>query len=189
MVTARIKTIDRLKFLKASLQDISKLRVYVGVPEDKADDGKHPINEAQLIYVQTNGSPIHNIPPRPIIEPAIEAPENKAVISNEIKLGMAALLDQKKGQAKAHMRRAGQEGVNAVKNWFDDPRNGWFPLAESTIEARARRKFKVMSRKTFYGREMMRQNLAYYFNTGDFRILIDTGEMRKAIIWVMGDEV
>jgi len=170
----------------ASLAELGNVRVFVGVPEDKAARQSGGITNAQLaylhtqgvratamraamapalkrgatygaalsLYVHTHGSPLWRIPPRPIIEPAIEA--DKVNIENELKdAGAAALEGDKRGMI-FYIRRAGQEAQNAVRAWFTGP-NKWAPNAPSTIAQK-----------------------------GSDRPLIDKGELRRAIVYVIG---
>lgn len=96
------------------------------------------------------------VPPRPVIEPAIEAKDNRAVIVEELKGAAVAALDGKPGEVTRRLKRAGMEGQNRSRAWFTDPRNHWAPNAPSTI----RRK-------------------------GSDRPNIDTSQMRKAIISIV----
>ena len=164
------------------------MRVYVGIPEEKAArkgeeitnpelafihthgaraasmreemgkemDGGSPYSKAHEMYVQAHGSPLYQIPPRPIIEPAIEAEGNKERIAGELGDAAAAMLDGKGGQALTGLKRAGMAGQNAARDWFEDPRNNWPENAPATIEQK-----------------------------GSARPLVDTGELRKSIIYVV----
>jgi hypothetical protein len=106
--------------LKASLAAIAKKQVYVGVPEDRTGRKKTTaVTNAGLIYIHTHGSPLQGIPPRPIIEPALEADDNKAVIVK--KLGEAARAAFDGRPAKQLLNEAGIEGRNAAIRWFTDP--------------------------------------------------------------------
>jgi len=157
MVAPEIKVTEGgdLKQVANALRLLANARVYVGIPEAETSRRGETVTNAGLMYIHTNGSTLHNIPPRPVIEPAIEAPDNKARITNL--LGQAAndLLDGDKQKAKQDLQLAGTAGSNAAKRWFRDPRNGWPPNAPSTI-----------ARK------------------GSDKPLIDTGELRRSITHV-----
>jgi hypothetical protein len=183
MITTKVTTIDRTEQLKRGLHDIARMRVYVGIPEENASrPGDNTINNAELLFIQTNGSPINKIPPRPVIEPAIEAEDNKEAITGELRQSAKAIFEGSKQQAIMHMRTAGQEGVNAARNWFDDPRNGWPPNTEGT----ARRKIMKMQGTE---RDAALEKLDWGEDVSDLvKPLIDTGEMRKSITFVMGEE-
>ena len=111
---------------------------------------------ATAMYLHTHGSPLYQIPPRPIIEPAIEAADNKEAIAKELKQAAEAALAGKPGGTRTHLRMAGMEAQNRTRAWFTDPRNGWAPNAPSTI----RRKKSD-------------------------RPLIDTQQLRKSITYVV----
>ena len=180
------------KAFAEGLKNISKLEVLVGIPEadatrpdisanqtdrnydllaraGKMKAGKRrekivrvagqKINNAQLMYVHTNGSPLRGIPARPVIEPAIQASGNKEHITGELSEAAKSMLDGKRDETIRHLKRAGMEGQNASRNWFVDSRNGWAPNTPETI----RRK-------------------------GSDRPLIDTGELRKSIVYLIKAE-
>lgn len=178
------------KVVKA-LNGLTQQQVYVGVPEKNGVRKKGVISNAQLaflhthgvrnvsmrldmlraqrkkgltytqahaLYVHAHGSPLMNIPPRPIIEPAIEAKGNREKIQEQLKLAAKAALDGKRGEMRTRLRLAGMLAQNMVRAWFTDPRNHWAPNAPSTI----RRK-------------------------GSDKPLIDTGQLRKSIIYVVAN--
>jgi len=163
-----IKTTDNMARLAESLKTISKQEVYVGVPEvtnvsavreeEIATKGESASN-AQLIYVHTNGSPVRNIPKRPIIEPAIEAEDNKKNITEQLEKALKALFDGKPTEAKQFLQQAGQVAENACRAWFTDPRNNWPPDKPATIKKK-----------------------------GSDMPLIDTDQMRKSIIYIVKGE-
>lgn len=141
------------------LQSMQRQFVAVGIPQQKTQRSKEPINNASLLYIHTHGSPVRHIPARPVIEPAIEASGNKERIVAELKQAQNAWLAGDKIQAVRHLRLAGVAGMNAAVRWFTDPRNHWAPNAPSTI----RRK-------------------------GSSKPLIHTGSLRKSITFVVRDD-
>ena len=178
--------------LKKLLAEISKMRVYVGIPEESAEreDGG-PLSNAQILfinthgargksmrqemqpalaagqkysaahalYIQAHGSPLWHTPPRPVIEPAIEAEPANSDIAEELGLAAKATLDGNPDEAKRRLELAGQTGEDAARNWFDDPRNNWSANAPATIKAK-----------------------------GSDHPMIDTDELRKKISHVVGAE-
>ncbi len=82
------------------------------------------------MYIHTNGSPANNIPPRPIVEPAIQ--DSKEEIGTLLKEAILKALEGDTDGAMAGMERAGTQGENAVKGWFTNPKNNWAENAEST---------------------------------------------------------
>ena len=92
------------------------------------------VNNAQLLYIHSKGSPARNIPARPVIEPAISAPDNKKAIAYELANAARASLEGK--PVTRHLQRAGIAGMNASKAWFTDSRNNWAPHKPSTIKAK-----------------------------------------------------
>lgn len=113
---------------------------------------------AHALYLHTHGSPLWQTPPRPIIEPAIEAKGNREPICAQLKLAAEAVLDGNKGEAVRYLNLAGLEATNRCRAWFRDPRNNWAPNAQSTIK---RKKSSAPN--------------------------IDTGQLRKALTWVVAE--
>lgn len=122
--------------VRKGISHLSKMRAYVGIPEKAASRPGEVINNAELLYIHTNGSPLQNIPARPVIEPAIEASDNREMIEAELAECADAELDGKIDEAVNHLIKAGQVGSNAAKRWFRDPRNGWPENKPSTIAAK-----------------------------------------------------
>jgi len=161
---------------------LGRLAAYVGVPASSAQRrsdlllglagkatgkrlskltkaAKGDINNAELLFIHTMGSPLRKIPSRPVLQPAIEADGNKQAISAEIAASLKASIAGNHDQAVKKMTRAALAGQNAARKWFVDPRNNWAPNAPSTIKAK-----------------------------GSDRPLIDTGALRAAIVGVVKEE-
>lgn len=138
-----------------SLQKLNKSEVFVGIPADNDPrNNDDEITNAELMFIQSRGSPLNNIPARPVIEPAIE--KNRKVISQELAAAAKARFAGSPEQSLKHLNRAGTIAVNAAKRQFTD--NDWPPNAPSTI----RRK-------------------------GSDRPLIDTGQLRRSITYVVAE--
>lgn len=175
-----------VKVLRAALKALQKKQMYVGIPTTTALDRQRQIqdivlkaanrrkrtyagvtpaqvhsdiNNAELLYIHTHGSPRRHIPARPVLEAAISEPENKKKIAEELSKVAQLALQGKPQEAAKQLDKAGQLGENVSRAWFTNPKNGWAPNAPSTI----RRK-------------------------GSSRPLIDTGAMRKAITHVASEE-
>jgi hypothetical protein len=116
--------------LQAALKKIANKAVYVGIPAG-SNRKNRGVTNAELLYIQSKGSPVKNIPARPVLEPAIEA--NAESIAAEIAAATAAtLMGDEAGQLRA-LKRAGLAGQNAARGWFTDSRNGWPANSPETI--------------------------------------------------------
>jgi len=182
-VDVNVTKIDRTNDLAKILKDLGKMRVLVGVPEEKAAREGEKINNAQLVfihthgvhkksvrkemkpnvdkygypkalqmYIQEHGSPMMSVPPRPIIEPALNDKESQPIISGKMKAVAQKELSGNKEEAKEELENAALTAQIIVQKWWDNPNNNWPPNAQSTI-----------ARK------------------GSDRPLIDIGELRKSI--------
>ena len=124
------------------------------------DAGKK-YSEAHSLYIQSHGSPLWHVPPRPVLEPSIEA--NKGPIAKQLQGAALAAMDGNPQEVDNALHKAGMVAENAAKAWFENPQNGWPPNSPRTIAQK-----------------------------GSDSPLIDTGEMRKAITYVVrekgGDE-
>lgn len=81
------------------------------------------------LYIQSHGSPLMNTPPRPVIEPAIEA--NIEPINDMMKSAMKSYLMT---ESTAGLRKVGMFASAQCKNWFEDSRNNWAPNSPFTIK-------------------------------------------------------
>ncbi len=179
-------TLARKSGFKAFIKNmlgVGRLAAYVGVPastaQDRADQllemagskggkrrrrylekaAKTDVNNAELLFIHTKGSPARNIPARPVLQPAIEAEDNKERIVKQLDVMIQAQLAGDREGAEKGATRAALAGQNAARRWFTDPRNNWAPDKPETI----RRK-------------------------GSDKPLIDTGALRAAIQGVVVDE-
>ncbi len=185
--TVSVQQKSKLAALRASLRELAKKEVLVGIPaEESTRKEGGDINNAELLYIHTHGvrhkemrnemdahiakgmkyskahslyirehgSPMMSVPPRPVLQPAIEA--NKEAIGKQIAMASKASLQGEPNECEAYLNKAGVVASSAAKGWFENPSNGWPPNAPQTI----RRK-------------------------GSNQPLIDTGEMRKAITYVV----
>jgi hypothetical protein len=185
---ANVQVKDMTRKIKDSLAALSKMDVLVGVPEEKSSR-EGSITNAELVFIHTHGvrqgsmieemqptvnregyskafqmyltehgSPLLQTPPRPIIEPAIEKPKNKQILGEELGKAVGKALDGDVSGAKNQLEITGMTAQNIVRGWWDDPENNWPPNAAATIKQK-----------------------------GSDRPLIDTGELRKSITYVVRD--
>lgn len=178
-------TKDLTKELKKSLEELSKKNICIGVPEEEnieregitnAElmyvhtngardlsmrramqhdlDGGIPYSRAHELYVHENGSPLWSIPPRPILEPAIE--HNKEQITELMKEVALKALDG--SNITSVLESVGMQGQNIARDWFTNPENNWVANSKDTIKRK-----------------------------GSSNPLINTGELRKSITYVIKD--
>lgn len=143
--------------LVSRLTRLANREVLVGIPAEENSRPRGEINNAELLYIHTHGSPLRNIPARPVIEPAIEDARDR--INRELRSAILAASDGVEDVANQYLERTGMAAQNASRAWFTNPRNNWAPNSPLTI-----------ARK------------------GSSRPLIDTGSLRKSIIYVVRDE-
>lgn len=180
------KKLDKAGEIAKRLKILTELEAYVGIPAETSSRGSKGINSAELLYIQshgarkkamreemqesidsgktysaahslylqTHGSPLWQIPPRPVLEPAIA--DKKEIIARQLKAASQEALQGNFLAAEQNLHKAGMIGENAAKGWFEDPKNNWPPNSPKTIQRK-----------------------------GSDSPLIDTGEMRKAITYLI----
>lgn len=146
------KTINSMLFMRDNY-------VLVGIPQKETTREGEEITNAELLFIHTNGSPVNNIPARPVIEPAIKY--NKDRISEMLRKSAQAFIDGSRIKAYEQLERVGIYAQNICRGWFTNPNNGWPPNSPSVI--------KVKMKK----------------GATEPRPLIDTGELRKSITYVI----
>lgn len=88
--------------------------------------------KAHDLYVKSKGSPLHRIPPRPIIEPAFD--DSKEQIAEMLKWPMQKALDGDKQGAIESLEKVGMQGQNIVRAWFNNPKNNWEANSPLTVK-------------------------------------------------------
>jgi len=122
-----------------------------------------PYSIALQMHIHSRGSFIMRIPPRPVIEPAIE--DAKASIS---KLLISAVTAAVAGEdCRAKLEDAGMYAQTACKDWFDNPKNGWPHNADGTINGW----------QSPWG--------TFYPGKGFDKPLVNTGALRNSIVYVI----
>ena len=172
----------KTKELRANIGQLSRVAVYVGIPASDANERrdelmqmagtagkrrkarieraiKSEVTNAELMFIHSRGSELRGIPARPVIEPAIEADGNREAIAAELATAGQGVLEANPSKTITGMKRAGLAGQNAARDWFTDPRNNWPENSPRTIREK-----------------------------GSDRPLIDTGALRAAITYVVGED-
>ena len=145
-----VRNIQLLDFMKEN-------EVYVGIQQKESKREDEQITNAELLFIHTNGSPINNIPPRPVIEPAIKHDSERlsAMMKKAAQLVLAGKIDD----AIIQLKRTGMRGQNVSRNWFVNPENNWPPNSPSVTDEKRKK------------------------GSTNPRPLIDTGELRKSITY------
>ena len=144
--------------------------VLIGIPEadtnrkkaSKDESGDAEITNAAILAINEFGSPLNNIPARPVMAIGIRMAAGE--IAAQFRLAAVNALKQGFQALDTYYNRAGLIASNSVKKTIND-QEGIDEPAESTIAARRARGFKGV------------------------KALIVTGQMRNAITYVVkGDE-
>ena len=111
-----------------AVKALKSTKVLIGISAERASRPGEGPNNAELMYIHTNGSPRLRIPARPVIEPAVE--ESMEQITTAMKAAAVAAIEGDMGEFEACMDDAGTYGENAVIQKFGD---GLAPNAPITI--------------------------------------------------------
>lgn len=174
---------DLAKVLK-SIGALASSQVLVGIPQEEAerdDDERGAMNNATLGYIHDNGSPANNIPARPFMKPGIKAAEK--AIDSRMKKTAKDVLDGHAEKLDAGLNAVGLIAQNAVKSKIN---SGDFPpLSVSTLRARARRGRKGAKEELMRMKEAKKSGQDFTPNAENARPLIDTGQLRNSISYVI----
>lgn len=156
-----LKTIDHMKDFTRAVEMLRSTRVLVGIPAEKTDRKGGAITNAAIGYIHENGAPEVGIPPRPHLVPGVRSVQGE-VEQRLKKIGELAL-DGKPDAVKRGFNALGALAASAVKKKITD---GLQPsLKAGTIAARMRRHKNRVDTNP--------------------KPLIDTGQYRRAITWVL----
>lgn len=170
--------------MRELVQQINRLTgkaVFVGVPSEEAgreaaaEEDHGPINNAALAYIHENGAPEANIPARPFLAAGIE--ENRTAIESRLKKAADEAMKGKLGNVDSAMEKVGQTAQSGVRNKINS--GAFEPLADTTLRARARRGRQGAKD------ELKRRAKGESPSTDDAKPLIDTGQLRNSITYVV----
>lgn len=169
-------TTDRLAEVVASITNLVKKDVLVGIPSDETernDDG--PINNATLGYIHENGSPANNIPARPFLVPGVA--DAQVRVEQRLRKAAEAALDNQRKKSDNELEAAGMIARDSVKSKINS--GDFAPLADATLRARARRGRKGAAA------ELANRAAGAAPGTDGAKPLIDSGQLRNSINYVV----
>lgn len=189
---ARVKvTRDNVSDLVDALKSLTKLEVLVGFPDENADrwsdTGKTvrgnavlggadaDITNASLAYIHDNGAPEQNIPARRFMVPGIESAQD--VIVQQLISTVHAVLRDPKTIVEQRLHRVGITASVAIKRKINEGIAP--PLSDMTLRRRAAKGRKGAAT------ELAARALGQPAGTGNAKPLIDTGQMRNAVSYVI----
>lgn len=159
-----VEQADNWNSLLRSLEFIRNNSVYVGIPDESTDrKEKDGITNAELLFIHTNGSPIRNIPSRPVIEPAIK--NDRERLSNMMKKAAQLAFDNKESQAIDQLRKTGMRGQNVSRAWFVNSENGWPDDKPETIRKKSKGKPAGYKPRTLIDTSQLRNSITYFVKT------------------------
>jgi hypothetical protein len=186
-----LKTIDRLAEHLKQISELAASDVLIGIPAAKTGRKDGQMTNASLAYIHEYGSPAHNIPARPFLFPGV-----KAIRAQAIQLLRDGARDVLLGKVKASvvLNKVGILARNSVVKAITDPAPPFVPLKPATIRARLRR--TAAGRRKLRGLRQIKQvagwtgaqsnqALTEWGEAGNIKPLIDTGQLRAAITYVV----
>lgn len=115
-----------------------------------------PYSKAHDMYINEYGSPLHQVPPRPVLLPSLEY--NKEDIAELMRDAVLGVLDGK--DANQELSKVGMQGQNIARDWFTNPNNDWTPNAPSTVDAKG-------SENPLINSGQLRKSITYVIKDGD----------------------
>ncbi|ECE8106548.1 hypothetical protein N4H20_004660, partial [Salmonella enterica subsp. enterica serovar Newport] len=147
-------------------------------PAEDSDRDDVSFGNAGIGYINEYGSPAQNIPPRPHLVPGVKSVEDQTM--PQLKAAAQAALDGNAAGAERALNRAGTVAARGVKNHIKAA--NFTPLADSTVEARARRGRKGAKA------ELARRAAGESPGTTLAKPLYDTGKYLASITHVVRDK-
>ncbi|MGV3345301.1 hypothetical protein ACGVWS_05965 [Enterobacteriaceae bacterium LUAb1] len=185
-VTTRV---DNAQAILDALKSISKKEVLVGIPEENSERKDVLFGNARIGYVNEYGSPAQNIPPRPHLIPGVKSVEEQMVL--QLNAATQAALDGNAAGVERALNRAGTLAAKGIRRYMTI--TGFTLLADSTVEVRARRRRKgakdELARRSADGKlNAINPDSGQLISNENVRPLIDTGQYRRAITYVVRDK-
>lgn len=171
-------TISRSAAVEAALKRLASASVLVGIPQSAPARTDGQATNALLGYVHEHGAPDLNIPARPFLRPGIR--DQQPAITRYLRQAANAAIEGDQIRMEHALRAAGESGVKGATSKITV--GPFTPLSPRTIAARLR--------KTQAGRTRLRrmraagQDIAAWGAT-NLKPLIDTGQLRRAITYVL----
>lgn len=166
-------TIHNSPKVVAALRKLAAMQVMVGIPATRGPRAGTPITNATLGYIHEFGAPSVNIPPRPFLRPGVKNAQTE-IAKRLLSAGRAAV-DGNEAAMRVQLEAAGMAASNSVKRKITD--GPFVPLSPYTIQ---KRMAKIAAAK---GKPLTAAERAQGFK--DIRPLIDTGQLRAAITYVV----
>lgn len=173
-----------------NVKRLLKMRVLVGVPADGAERKLEPgekqaPNNATIGYVMEFGDDEKHIPARRHLVPGIRSVQG-AIVEELRKAGEDAF-DRDFSRVQARFAKVGTIAASAVKQRITD--GPFAPLSQRTIEARAARGRKGAKQYLkLLGEGTPKDVLDTLGDQALVKPLIDTGQYRRAVTYVVKDE-
>jgi len=122
-----------IKQMYAAFKFIRETEVYVGITEETDVARENGMTNSSLLYLHENGVPSHNIPPRPVLQPALAQKDVKKKMHQVMRKGMAeAFIHGDLESCEIAYEKAGMIGRDAVKKYITEGTN-LAPNAPETI--------------------------------------------------------
>lgn len=174
-----------LDALLESMKTLTGKEILVGFPDETAertdpDSGlKIALTNATIAYIQDRGAPEVNLPARPFMLPGITNAV-PGVLTALDKAAKAVVRGASEAQVLGYFHQAGLAAQVAVRKKINEGIPP--PLADATLQERARRGRKGAKK------ELLRRAQGIAPSTDFAKPLIDTGQLRNAVTYVIRDK-
>ena len=150
-------TSDFTKSFNETIKKFKRDAVLVGIPEETSErKSDEPISNAAILAINEFGSPLNNIPPRPVMAIGIRNAQEE--IGEQFKGAAIAALKNGFSAIDQYYERCGIIASNSVKKAIND-QEGIEEPAESTLKARKAQGFSGTKALVVTGQ--MRNSITY----------------------------
>ena len=104
----------RLQKVFSCLQYLKSHAVQVGLPSTADGDLRF------ILAVQEHGSPVMRIPPRPVVQPALEREATREAMAEAAISALDAAMQGDLSGTQAGLENAGQAGADGIRAYIDD---------------------------------------------------------------------
>jgi hypothetical protein len=139
---------DDTKKVMDTLRAMTIQQVYVGVPMDENSRDDDPIGNAQIGYINENGSEAAHIPPSPHLVPGVEKVQVRC--ADLVAAGAAKALSGDTGAMQKAYNQAGLVAQASVRQMITS-QEGFQELSEYTLENRQKAGFQGTKRLIWTG--------------------------------------
>ncbi len=146
MNLAMTESPEELDKIRKALETLRKTKLTVGLPEGA------PERSRWLLALHERGAPAMNIPPRPVVAPALSQASVKEAMAEALSSACRAAAEGDEAGVRQGFEKAGEAGVQGIRDYIDDgikPGNAQVTISGGWVYNRIAKKSVHVSGKGF----------------------------------------